>query len=69
MNIIQGKTNILFPVESLENDPGFGFTAWVKDKRVIIGNRAMMEKQGVEIPRWTTKTAIPREKSSPSIWR
>lgn len=50
MNIIQGKTGILFPVESLENDPGFGFTAWVKDKRVIIGNRAMMEKQGVEIP-------------------
>lgn len=50
MNIIQGKTNILFPVESLENDPGFGFTAWVGDKRVIIGNRAMMEKQGVEIP-------------------
>ena len=50
MEIIQGKTGILFPVESLENDPGFGFTAWVKDKRVILGNRAMMEKQGVEIP-------------------
>lgn len=50
MNIIQGKTDILFDVENLENDPGYGFTAWVQHKRIIIGNRAMMEKQGVEIP-------------------
>lgn len=50
MNIIQGKTDILFEVENLENDPGYGFTAWVQHNRIIIGNRAMMEKQGVEIP-------------------
>ena len=50
MNIIQSQTKILFPVENLENDPGYGFTAWVQNKRIIIGNRAMMEKQGVEIP-------------------
>ena len=50
MNIIQGKTDILFPVENLQNEPGYGFTAWVQHNRIIIGNRAMMEKQGVEMP-------------------
>ena len=65
MNIIQGKTNILFPVESLENDPGFGFTAWVKDKRVIIGNRAMMEKQGVEIPSLDYENRYTKGKKQP----
>lgn len=65
MNILQGKTNILFPVESLENDPGFGFTAWVKDKRVIIGNRAMMEKQGVEIPSLDYENRYTKGKKQP----
>ena len=65
MNIIQGKTNILFPVESLENDPSFGFTAWVKDKRVIIGNRAMMEKQGVEIPSLDYENRYTKGKKQP----
>ena len=65
MNIIQGKTNILFPVENLENDPGFGFTAWVKDKRVIIGNRAMMEKQGVEIPSLDYENRYTKGKKQP----
>lgn len=65
MNIIQGKKNILFPVESLENDPGFGFTAWVKDKRVIIGNRAMMEKQGVEIPSLDYENRYTKGKKQP----
>lgn len=65
MNIIQSKTNILFPVESLENDPGFGFTAWVKDKRVIIGNRAMMEKQGVEIPSLDYENRYTKGKKQP----
>ena len=65
MNIIQGKTNILFPVESLENDPGFGFTAWAGDKRVIIGNRAMMEKQGVEIPSLDYENRYTKGKKQP----
>ena len=65
MNIIQSKTSILFPVESLENDPGFGFTAWVKDKRVIIGNRAMMEKQGVEIPSLDYENRYTKGKKQP----
>ena len=50
MNIIQGKTEMLFKVENLENLPGYGFTAWVNNNRVIVGNRAFMQQQGLEIP-------------------
>ncbi|MBU3806363.1 MAG: hypothetical protein H9882_05670 [Candidatus Fournierella pullistercoris] len=50
LNIIQGETKILFPVENLENEPGLGFTAWVDGRRMILGNRKMMEKQGVDLP-------------------
>ena len=50
MKIIQGKTEMLFPVENLENLPGYGFTAWVNNNRVILGTRAFMQQQGLEIP-------------------
>ena len=50
MNIIQGKTEMLFKVENLENLPGYGFTAWVNNNRVIVGNRAFMQQQGLDIP-------------------
>lgn len=50
MTIIQGKTQMLFKVENLENLPGYGFTAWVNNNRVIVGNRAFMQQQGLEIP-------------------
>ena len=48
--IIQNRTDILYPVENLENHPGLGFTAWLDNNRMIIGNRAMMMEQGVEVP-------------------
>lgn len=48
--IIQNRTDILYPVENLENHPGLGFTAWVDNNRMIVGNRAMMIEQGVEVP-------------------
>ncbi|WP_394964429.1 hypothetical protein [Candidatus Allofournierella excrementigallinarum] len=50
MTIIQGKTEMLFKVENLENLPGYGFTAWVNNNRVIVGNRVFMQQQGLEIP-------------------
>lgn len=50
LTIIQDRTDFLYPVENLENLPGYGFTAWVNNNRVLVGSRAMMQKQGVEIP-------------------
>ena len=45
-----GQDQYPVPGGKPENDPGFGFTAWVGDKRVIIGNRAMMESRGWRSP-------------------
>lgn len=50
LQIIEGRTQILYPVENLENHPGLGFTAWVDNNRMIVGNREFMNEQGVEIP-------------------
>ncbi len=48
--IIQNKTEMLFPVENLSNEPGLGFTGWVQNNRVLVGNRELMRKHGVDTP-------------------
>lgn len=48
--IIQNKTEMLFPVENLTNEPGLGFTGWVQNNRVLVGNRELMRKHGVDTP-------------------
>lgn len=50
MNIIQGKTDMLYTVENLNCEVGCGFTGWIEHNRVIIGNRRMMEKHEIELP-------------------
>lgn len=50
LNVIENKTNILYPVENLQYENGCGFTAWIENNRVIIGNRDMMRKHNIEIP-------------------
>lgn len=48
--IIEDRTDILYPVKDLETHYGFGFAAWCDNNRVLIGNRAYMEKEGVPVP-------------------
>lgn len=40
----------LRPVESLNYEDGMGISAWVRGRRVLIGNRALMKSYGVQIP-------------------
>ncbi len=49
-NIIQGQKNLLRPVENIVYEDGMGLTAWVNKKRVLIGNRALMQHYGVDTP-------------------
>jgi len=49
MNIIGGKTNMLPHADSLIYEDGLGMSAWIDDKRVLIGNREMMINHNVEI--------------------
>ena len=48
--IIEGRTDILFPVKDLEIHHGLGFSAWCDNNRVLIGNRRYMEQEGVPLP-------------------
>ena len=48
--IIEDRTDILFPVKDLEVHRGLGFTAWCDNNRILIGSRRYMEQEGVELP-------------------
>ena len=48
--IIEDRTDILYPVKDLEVHHGLGFAAWCDNNRVLIGNRLYMEKEGVPLP-------------------
>ena len=48
--IIEDRTDILYPVKDLEVHRGLGFAAWCDNNRVLIGNRTYMEREGVPLP-------------------
>ena len=48
--IIEDRTDILYPVKDLEVHRGLGFAAWCDNNRVIIGNRIYLESEGVTMP-------------------
>lgn len=48
--LIQGKTDILYPVESFTHEIGCGYSAWINDERVLIGTREMMLRHGLTPP-------------------
>ena len=50
MNIIQDKTEMLYPVENLNCEVGYGFSGWIQHNRVLVGNRQMMQKHDIELP-------------------
>lgn len=48
--IVEDRTDILYPVKDFEFHRGLGFSAWCDNNRVLIGNRAYMAREGVELP-------------------
>ncbi len=50
IDVVQGKNDMLYKVESLTTEPGRGFTAWVQNNRVVIGNRDMLRRHDIEPP-------------------
>jgi Cu+-exporting ATPase len=45
----------LLPVESFENLPGRGLRAEIRGREVLLGNRVLMESQGVRLGEWLDK--------------
>ena len=48
--IVEDRTDILFPAKDLEQHPGLGFSAWCDNNRILIGTRRYMEQEGVALP-------------------
>ena len=48
--IIEDRTDILFPVKDLELHHGLGFSAWCDNNRILIGTRRYLEQEGVSLP-------------------
>lgn len=46
--MIKGKTEMLYPVESYIYEDGLGLLGWIQNKRVLFGNRALMETHSIE---------------------
>lgn len=50
LRIIEGKTEILPPVENLVFEQDMGFSGWVGGRRVLVGNRKLLENHGIHTP-------------------
>ncbi len=48
--IVEDRTDILFPVKDLELHHGLGFSAWCDNNRILIGTRRYLEQEGVSLP-------------------
>ena len=48
--IIAGDETLLRPVDSLVYEDGMGISAWVANKRVLIGSRELMINHGISVP-------------------
>lgn len=48
--IVEDRTDILFPLKDAEQHTGLGFSAWCDNNRVLIGTRRYMEQEGVPLP-------------------
>ena len=48
--IIEDRTDILFPVKDLEQHRGLGFSGWCDNNRILIGTRRYLEKEGLSLP-------------------
>lgn len=65
MDVIEGKTDILYPVENCEYIQCGGYVAWVEKNRVIIGNRSLMEKYDVAMPPVSIETVFIKQGRKP----
>lgn len=50
LRIIEEKTEILPAVENLVFEQDMGFSGWVGGRRVLVGNRKLLENHGVDTP-------------------
>ncbi|MEG2524827.1 MAG: hypothetical protein RSB03_04475 [Oscillospiraceae bacterium] len=50
MNVIQGKTEMLYHVDSVEYEGRRGFSFWIDKTRLLLGTRELMSAHEIEVP-------------------
>lgn len=48
--IIENKLNLLAEVDSLVYEQNMGLSGWVNGRRVLVGNRRLLQNHGVDVP-------------------
>lgn len=48
--VIMGKNDLLLHVDSLVYEDRLGLSGWIRDRRIFLGNRKLLENHGVDIP-------------------
>ena len=48
--VIVGETSLLPPVDSLAYEEKLGFSAWIFNRRILVGNEDLLRNHNVEIP-------------------
>ncbi len=49
-NVVMGCKELLSPVEDLMYEDRLGLSGWIRERKVFLGNRKMMEHHNIEIP-------------------
>ena len=50
LRVIENKTDILQEVDTLVYEQEMGLSGWVDGRRVLVGNRRLLENHGVDVP-------------------
>lgn len=50
LRVIENRTDILPAVDSLVYEQEMGLSGWVSGRRVLVGNRRLLENHGVDVP-------------------
>ncbi len=50
MNVIQGKTEMLYRVDSVEYEGSRGFSFWIDKTRLLLGTRELLTAHEIEVP-------------------
>ncbi len=60
LRVIEGKTDILQEVDTLVYEQEMGLSGWVDGRRVLVGNRRLLENHGVEVPSYDYESKYVR---------
>ena len=65
MEVIEGKTDILYPLDNCEYIERQGYVSWINNNRVIVGNRTLMEQYDVNMPPLSLEARFTKQGRKP----